>query len=81
MSRFWWYINDIQCPNIRYVTLNVFQPDQSVTPFLDSLIDNTGISDVFSIQLCGDKFEQQTDKDVELGGSIVSLIDLIILIY
>lgn len=52
-----------------------------MTPFLDSLIDNTGISDVFSIQLCGDKFEQQTDKDVELGGSIVSLIDLIILIY
>lgn len=52
-----------------------------MTPFLDSLIDNTGISDVFSIQLCGDKFEQQTDKDVELGGSIVSLIDLIILIH
>lgn len=52
-----------------------------MTPFLDSLIDNTGISDVFSIQLCGDKFEQQTDKDVELGGTIVSLIDLIILIY
>lgn len=52
-----------------------------MTPFLDSLIDNTGISDIFSIQLCGDKFEQQTDKDVELGGTIVSLIDLIIFIY
>lgn len=52
-----------------------------MTPFLDSLIDNTGIRDVFSIQLCGDKFEQQTDKDVELGGTIVSVIDLIILIY
>lgn len=49
---------------------SIARPDQSVTPFLDSLIDNTGISDVFSIQLCGDKFEQQTDKDVELGGSI-----------
>lgn len=52
-----------------------------MTPFLDSLIDNTGITDVFSIQLCGDKFEQQTDKDVELGGTIVSVIDLIIFIY
>lgn len=52
-----------------------------MTPFLDSLIDNTGIRDVFSIQLCGDKFEQQTDKDVELGGTIVSVIDLINLIY
>lgn len=49
-----------------------FQPDKSVTPFLDSLIDNTGISDVFSVQLCGDKFEQKTDRDIELGGSIVS---------
>ncbi|XP_048756417.2 beta-secretase 1-like [Ostrea edulis] len=49
---------------------SIARPDDSVTPFLDSLIDNTGISDIFATQLCGEKFEQQIDQDVEMGGSI-----------
>ncbi|XP_061183759.1 beta-secretase 1-like [Saccostrea echinata] len=49
---------------------SIARPDGSVTPFLDSLIDNSGISNIFSTQLCGVKFEQKIDQDVELGGTI-----------
>lgn len=47
------------------------QPDPSVEPFFDSLVKQTGIPDVFSLQMCGAGLSASTGTNTA-DGSLVS---------
>lgn len=47
------------------------QPDPSVTPFFDSLVQQLGIPDIFSLQMCGAGLSASSTVDAA-GGSLVS---------
>lgn len=47
------------------------QPDPSVTPFFDSLVQQLGIPDIFSLQMCGAGLSASRTVD-EAEGSLVS---------
>ncbi|CDQ89380.1 unnamed protein product [Oncorhynchus mykiss] len=47
------------------------QPDSSVEPFFNSVVRQTGIPDVFSLQMCGAGLSDSTTAD-PAGGSLVS---------
>lgn len=49
----------------------VSQPDSSVEPFFNSVVRQTGIPDVFSLQMCGVGMSASTTAD-PAGGSLVS---------
>lgn len=49
------------------------QPDSSVTPFFDSLVQQLGIADVFSLQMCGAGLSASGAVD-SAGGSLVSIL-------
>lgn len=50
------------------------QPDDSLEPFFDSLVKQTHIPNVFSLQLCGAGFPlNQTEALASVGGSMVSV--------
>lgn len=46
------------------------QPDPSVEPFFNSVVRQTGIPDVFSLQMCGAGVSASTTAD-PAGGSLV----------
>ena len=54
-------------------TQKSFQPDPSVTPYFDSLLDQNDINDTFSMQLCG-TVDTTKSTDVSMGGTLVSKI-------
>lgn len=48
------------------------QPDESLEPFFDSLVRQTSIPDLFSLQLCGAGFTQNYSQgSAAVGGSMV----------
>ncbi|MGH0184181.1 UNVERIFIED_CONTAM: hypothetical protein FKN15_014375 [Acipenser sinensis] len=49
------------------------QPDSSVEPFFDSVVRQTGIPDMFSLQMCGAGLSASSTWD-PLGGGLVSEI-------
>lgn len=48
----------------------IARPDRSVIPFFDSLVKDTGIDNLFSLQLCGLVYETADKSDVEMGGTL-----------
>ncbi|KAL0173526.1 hypothetical protein M9458_029494, partial [Cirrhinus mrigala] len=49
----------------------VFQPDETLEPFFDSLLRQTSVPDVFSLQLCGAGFTQNYSAGSStVGGSM-----------
>ncbi len=51
--------------------LVILQPDDSVEPYFDSLLDQTDVNNTFSMALCGTVDTNQS-TDVSIGGSLVS---------
>ncbi|TSP46812.1 Beta-secretase 2 [Bagarius yarrelli] len=47
------------------------RPDSSVVPFFDSLVKQTGIPDVFSLQMCGEGFSTSTSTEPADGSLIM----------
>ena len=54
-----------------YQLVDKFQPDSSVTPYFDSLLEQTDVNDTFSMQLCG-TIDTSNGTDVGMGGTLVS---------
>lgn len=53
-------------------TLSLLQPDEMLEPFFDSLLRQTNVPDVFSLQLCGAGFTQNySTGSSTVGGSMV----------
>lgn len=48
-----------------------FQPDSSVEPLFDAIVRNGIVNDMFSMQLCGNKFNG-TAQGVLVGGTSLS---------
>ena len=49
------------------------QPDDSLEPFFDSLVKQTHVPNLFSLQLCGAGFPlNQSEVLASVGGSMVS---------
>lgn len=49
------------------------QPDDSLEPFFDSLVKQTHVPNLFSLQLCGAGFPlNQSEALASVGGSMVS---------
>lgn len=54
------------------IRFSVFQPDETLEPFFDSLLRQTSVPDVFSLQLCGAGFTQNYSAGSStVGGSMV----------
>ncbi|KPP80319.1 beta-secretase 2-like [Scleropages formosus] len=51
------------------------QPDSSVEPFFDSLVRQTGIPDVFSLQMCGAGISASESSDPAAGSLIIGGIE------
>ena len=47
-----------------------FQPDSSLQPFFDSLVEQTGVKDIFSMQLCG-PIDITDENENSTGGTMV----------
>ena len=62
-------------PSVRGFTpcLSLSQPDDSLEPFFDSLVKQTHVPNLFSLQLCGAGFPlNQSEVLASVGGSMVS---------
>lgn len=54
------------------IRFSVFQPDETLEPFFDSLLRQTSVPDMFSLQLCGAGFTQNYSAGSStVGGSMV----------
>lgn len=51
--------------------LSLNQPDSSVEPFFNSVVQQLGIPDIFSLQMCGAGLSASSTAD-PAGGSLVS---------
>ncbi|TRY59450.1 hypothetical protein DNTS_002175 [Danionella cerebrum] len=50
----------------------IARPDETLEPFFDSLLKQTSISDIFSLQLCGSGFSHNnSDGSSSVGGSMI----------
>ncbi|KAK3106956.1 hypothetical protein FSP39_003917 [Pinctada imbricata] len=48
----------------------IARPDSSVVPYFTSLVENSGIDDLFALQLCGTVYKETIQTDLEMGGSM-----------
>ncbi|KAK3581004.1 hypothetical protein CHS0354_013898 [Potamilus streckersoni] len=48
----------------------IARPDSSITPFFDSFVHQTGIPNMFSMQLCG-PVSNSNSSDIQMGGTMI----------